>query len=133
MNRCYQTHEFGNTGCAELTALVTDPQGLPVAAAFVYLHGPLKAGDPATLGSGYGRTDSAGTYRLRTIRYAGEPPADGPDTVSVWVVASASPAPGGPIGTVGPTDSALATLEFRPVGDLPMVAEVATIAVPISE
>ena len=132
-SRCYQAGEFANTGCAEITGLVTDLQGVPVAEAFVGLLGPAQPGHPISLTSGPARTDSTGSYRLRTIRMGGEPPTVGPDKVTVWVRAAVTPPPGTPVGTPGPMDSVLATLEIRPIGELPVVTEVATIAVPISE
>ena len=133
LSRCYQTYEFGNFGCAELTGLVTDPQGVPIAQAFVGMRGPVQSGHPAALTSGPGRTDSTGSYRLRTIRMSSEPPTDGPDTVTVWVWAAVSPPPEAPIGTPGPVDSVLATREMRPIGELPVVTEVETIAVPLPQ
>ena len=128
-SRCLQTHEFGNTGCAELTGLVTQGEGVP-AQAFVNVQGPAQSGRPIVLVSGYVGIDSTGLFRLRAIRYAGEVPPEGPDTVTVWVRAAVPPPSDAPTGTPGPMDSVLATLELRPVGEEPVVTEVGTIVVP---
>jgi hypothetical protein len=132
-SRCLQTFEFGNTGCAELAGVVTDPDGVPLAQAFVGLRDPGEAGRPISLISGYVTTDSTGAYRLRAVRMAGEVPAEGPDTVTVWVRAGVPPPAEAPSGTVGPMDSVLVTLELRPVGEPPVVTEVAPISVPIPD
>jgi hypothetical protein len=130
-SRCLQTFEFGNTGCAELAGVVTDPDGVPLAQASVGLRDPGESGRPVTLVSGYVTTDATGAYRLRAIRMAGEVPAVGPDTVTVWVRAAVPPPADAPSGTVGLSDSVLVTLELRPVGETPVVTEVGPIAVPI--
>ncbi len=128
-SRCLQTYEFGNTGCGELAGLVTDGLGVPLAGAYVSVQGPADAARQVLLLSGYVQTDSNGTYRLRAIRNAGEVPAEGRDTVTVWVRAAVPPADDMPIGTPGPMDSVLAILEIRPVGEPPVTTEVATIVV----
>src|SRR3954471_14848877 len=132
-SRCLQTSEFGNTGCAELAGVVTDPEGVPLAQASVGVRDPGESGRPITLISGYVTTDATGAYRLRAIRMAGEVPAEGPDTVTVWVRAAVPPPADAPTGTSGPMDSVLVTLELRPVGETPVVTEVAPIAVPIPD
>jgi hypothetical protein len=130
-SRCLQTSEFGNTGCAELAGIVIDPRGARLAQVFVGVRGPGEAGRPVVLTSGYVSTDSTGSYRLRAIRWQGVPPNEGPDTVTVWVLAAVPPPADAPSGTVGPMDSVLVMLELRPVGEAPVVTEVAPIAVPI--
>jgi hypothetical protein len=128
-SRCLQTYEFGNTGCAELTGLVSRGEGVP-AQAFVNVQGPAQPGRSIVLVSGYVGIDSTGLFRLRVIRYAGEVPTAGPDTVTVWVRAAVPPPSDAPTGTPGPSDSVLTTLELRPVGEEPVVTQVGTIVVP---
>lgn len=126
--RCQQTFEFGNTGCAEMTGTVTDHLGAPVVSAGVMAT----PADPArliTLVYDLVQTDATGAYRLRVIRMTGSNPVGRPDTVTVWVRAAARPPNGLPPGTTG-VDSVLATLEIRPVGELPAVTTVAPIAIP---
>ncbi len=124
---CAQTYEFGNTGCGELQGLVTDSLGVPFADAYVDVRGPADPGRPVALSSGFVPTDSAGNYMIRVIRDAGDAPAEGPDTVTVWVHAAVPPPGDAPVGTPGPRDSVLATLELRPVGETPVVREVVPI------
>ena len=123
-------YEFGNTGCAELAGLVTDERGAPIDGAYVSVLGPAEPARLIVLVSGYVQTDSAGTYQLRAIRMDGEVPTDRPDTVTVWVRAAVPPSLELPVGTPGPMDSVLASPEIRPVGEHPVVSEVATIMVP---
>ncbi len=128
--RCLQTQEFGNTGCAVLRGLVTDGLGVPVAGAHVSVQGPADPARPIVLTSGSKETDSGGAYSLRAIRDAGEAPAEGLDTITVWVRAVVD-LPGAPVGTRLPSDSVLATLEIRPVGETPIVTEVGTMVVTV--
>jgi hypothetical protein len=125
--RCQQTYEFGNTGCGELRGLVTDGAGSPLAGAYVDSRNPAEPGRHDELAAGYVRTDSTGNYEFRVVRYSGEVPAEGPDTVTVWVHAGMPPPDDAPIGTSGPRDSVLALLELRPVGEAPVVKDVVTI------
>jgi hypothetical protein len=128
-SRCLQTFEFGNTGCGELTGLVTDHLGAPVPGAFIEADTPADPAGPVTLVSGFVQTDATGSYRIRAIRMAGNVPVDRPDTVTVWVRASVPPGPDVPVGTPGPVDSLRALLEIRPVGEPPAVTAVETIAI----
>jgi len=130
LSLCFQTYEFGNTGCADVVGAVTDVRGSPVPGAYVGVTGSVDPARAVTLSSGSTRTDSTGRYSERVIRFDGAPPAEGPDTVSVWVRAFVAPAPEVPPGTPGPIDSVIATLEFRPVGQTPLTTEVVTIVVP---
>jgi hypothetical protein len=116
---CPQTSEFGNTGCAEVSGFVTDGDGHPLAGARVRVVGPAGPSRAVTLGSADEKTGPTGAYRLRVIRFDGQMPTGGPDTITVWVwagVPSLLP-PGG-------RDSATALLTLRPVGEVPVVTEV---------
>ena len=129
--RCQQTSEFGNTGCGELQGVVTDSAGSPVAGAYVDSRDPADPERHDALVASYVRTDSAGNYKFRVIRYSEEVPLGGPDTVTVWVHAGLPPPDDAPLGTAGPRDSVLALLELRPVGEAPVVSEVVTIALAV--
>ncbi|HEX2220093.1 MAG TPA: hypothetical protein VHG35_14925 [Gemmatimonadales bacterium] len=94
------------------------------------VQSPADPARPSVLTSGSTDTDARGAYSLRAIRDAGEPPEEGPDTITVWVRAVVDP-PGEPAGTPLPADSVLATLEIRPVGEAPVVTEVGTIVVAV--
>jgi hypothetical protein len=129
-SHCQQTYEFGNTGCGELTGLVTDEGGQPIAGAYVSVQGAVDPARELTLDYGYVQTGASGAYRLRVIRMTGEAPSDRPDTITVWVRAAMPPSPSLPVGTPGPMDSVRASLEIRPVGERPVVTQVASITIP---
>ena len=126
-SRCLQTSEFGNTGCGELQGRVIDTEGAPLPSAHVDVRGSADPARPVVLISGFLPTDSTGHYKMRVTREIGEAPPQGPDTITVWVHASFIP-DDTPVGTSGPGDSVLATLELRPVGETPVIREVQPIA-----
>ena len=129
-SRCGPTGEFGNTGCAEVMGVVTDGNGRAVGGAYVSVPGAVDPQWAIALVYDPGQSDAAGGYKVRVIRMGGEVPASGPDTVTVWVRAFVAPPLGAPAGTRGPSDSSQATLELRPVGTVPLVAQAPTIVVP---
>jgi hypothetical protein len=112
-----------------MTGTVTDHLGAPVVSAGV-MATPADPAPLITLVYDLAQTDATGAYRLRVIRMTGDIPVGRPDTVTVWVRAAVAPASDLPPGTPGTMDSVLATLEIRPVGELPAVTTVATIAIP---
>lgn len=111
---CSRTYEFGNTGCAEIegTVLGSSDQVLPG-----IIVGP---GPPASGGfnTTYVTTDSDGRFRFRITRFAGGPPADGPDTTSLFVHA-ADPRSAGVNIPATVRDSVLAHVTIAPVGTAP--------------
>lgn len=75
-------------------------------------------------------TDASGRYRLRVQRKVGDPPAVGPDTLSVWISAVAlPPSIPGTSGTPG-MDSAAVRVEFSPVGSPAVATDVPTLRIP---
>ena len=109
---CRQTYEFGNTGCAEVQAIVVSAAGQPLEGQQVNLVS--KNRDLGILGE-IGSTNARGEFRGRMTRMFGRPPADGfPDTVTVVVIAwdpwSAPPRI---------ADSALVLVTMAPVGAVP--------------
>jgi hypothetical protein len=130
LSRCGSTGEFGNTGCAEVTGLVSHADGGAVRGAYMSVQGAVDPDRAISLVYGPVQSSSAGAYKLRAIRMGGEVPTSGPDTVTVWVRAAVPPPPGTADGTPGASDSIQATLEIRPVGAMPVVVQAATIVLP---
>jgi len=114
---CLQTYEFGNTGCAEVQALVVSAAGQPLEGRQVGLIS--KNRDLGILGE-VGSTNARGEFRGRMTRMFGRPPLDGsPDTVTVvvraWDPWSAPPRI---------VDSALVLVTMAPVGAVPSPVQV---------
>jgi hypothetical protein len=117
---CAQTYEFGNTGCADLVGVVVGLRDQPLPGILVTLR-PGAQGNG--LGAGSATTDTAGAFRLRAIRYGGQPPASGPDTASLWV-AGADPRTSGLGVSARVRDSVLVQVSVSPVGAVPAPAAV---------
>jgi len=127
-SRCGPTGEFGNTGCGEVTGLVTDTTGVPVGGALMYIPGAVDPDRPITLTGAGDPSKSDGNYRLHVIRFDGVPPTTGPDTVTVWLRGAVPPPLGSP-DEPSLIDSVEVTLEFRPMGSTPVVVQAATLIV----
>ena len=123
--QCLPTGQLANTACADLLGLVTDTEGDPVAGAVVSIPSHAEAGREIEISTGFPETGADGRYRMRATRDIGEAPAEGPDTVTVWVRAVAPADNEQP----GPGDSLLVRLEFRPMYTIPVVTEVPTIVI----
>lgn len=123
-DRCPQTYEFGNYGCAEIFGLLIAPDGglarapgRPASEITV----SLTQLSPAPAISSYTLVirDTSGTYRLRATRYFGPPPA-GPDTITVqvravWWDAFAAASPEGFLPILA-ADSVVHQIRLVPVG-----------------
>lgn len=110
---CPQTYEFANTGCLEVRGVVVGMRGQPLPGISVVSRSTQAgiAASPAT-------TDATGSYRLRLMRMTGARPQAGPDTASVYVVASdRTSADVGAGARV--RDSVLALGTIAPVGQVP--------------
>src|SRR6476469_4611339 len=124
-SRCGTSGEFANSGCVEVTGLVTLANGAAAGGAFV---------DIAALGQtqwylvGATRADASGHYQLRMIRLSDEVATSGPDTGTVWVRAALRPPMGSP-DEPSLRDSVQATVEIRPVGATPVVVQAETLVV----
>ena len=122
---CEQTYEFGNTGCAEIEGTVRDRQDRALPGMIV---------GPRYLASGfntpYATTDSDGRFRLRITRFAANPPAVGPDTATVYVLAY-DPRSSGINIPATVRDSVLALVTVAPVGQVP-APTVVTIRLPVN-
>jgi len=117
---CPQTYEFGNTGCLEVIGQVVGLRGQQLAGITVrpgYL--PDRGGFNIPIAT----TDGAGTFSFRVSRMAGNPPAAGPDTLSLWVV-GADPASAGVNIPARVRDSVLVQATVSPVGTVPTPATV---------
>jgi hypothetical protein len=120
---CPQTYEFGNTGCAEVQALVVSTAGQPLEGRQVGLIS--KNRDLGILGE-IGSTNARGEFRGRMTRMFGRPPVDGsPDTVTVVVIAS-DPWSAPP----RIVDSAMVLVTMAPVGAVPSPVQ-ARVVLPI--
>lgn len=114
---CEQTYEFGNTGCFEVAGQVVGSAGQALRAIAVSLRSP--TGPSSDFNSNYQMTDSAGQFRIRLSRMAGNPPAGGaPDTASVYVIA-ADLSTAGLYMPASIQDSVLALVTLAPVGTIP--------------
>ena len=111
---CNQTYEFGNSGCAEVSGTVLGSADQPLPGIIV---GPrYLASSSAVFNSPYVTTDSKGQFLFRITRFAGSPPATGPDTTSLFVYA-VDPSSAG-------RDSVLAQVTVAPIGAEPKPATV---------
>lgn len=117
---CPQTYEFANPGCLEVRGVVVGMRGQPLPGISVVSRSRSTqagfAASPAT-------TDATGSYRLRLMRMAGARPKAGPDTASVYVVAtdrtSVDVGAGARI-----RDSVLVLGTIAPVGQVPTPSQV---------
>lgn len=124
-DRCPQTYEFGNYGCAEIVGRLIAPDGGParppgrpgpeISVSLTQLS-PVSAIASYTLVI----RDTTGTYRLHAIRYFDRPPA-GPDTITVqvravWWDASSTASPEGFLPILA-ADSAVRQIRLVPVGE----------------
>lgn len=125
-SRCSPSGEFGNTGCGEVAGLVTDTTGAPVSGAVMYVPGAVDSERVITLLSGSDPSRADGSYRLLIIRFDGDPPATGPDTVTIWVRAALPPPIGSP-DEPSLRDSVVVTLVLSPIGAVPVVVQAATL------
>lgn len=118
---CQQTYEFGNTGCFEIVGHVIGSRGQALAGISV---GPRSALGQNVFGSAYQMTDSAGSFRLRSFRMVGQPPAGAvPETHSVYVIAT-DPRTAGLGSPATVRDSVLTIVTVAPVGTIPQAAQV---------
>ena len=123
--RCEQTHEFGNSGCADVEGVVTYSGGDAAAGATVYTSNLTGV---EVLGHGRATTDANGRFRLRVTRFSGGPPAAGPDTASFFVIATdLRPLNRGLPPTV--RDSVLTRVTIAPVGRRPETKTVTIVLV----
>jgi len=110
---CYQTYEFGNTGCLEITGQVVDANGQPLKD--IPLFGRAV---PDTAGIGFANattSDVSGKFRMRAIRMLGQPTSHR-DSVRVYVGALWRP-------TLR-RDSVFVTATIAPVGEIPDAVDV---------
>ena len=112
---CQQTYEFGNSGCLEVTGQVVGLRGQPLRGISVVAK---VASDRIMFAGGGATTDSTGAFAIRAARMAGDRPAMGPDTLSVWIV-GADPATAGVSVPARVRDSILVQATLSPVGDIP--------------
>ena len=104
---CEQTYEFGNYGCTDITGQVLGSAGQPLSGIGVaprYFPGRYDFNSPAL------KTDADGRFWLRLHRF-GTPPAEGPDTVSLYIRALDFRSPDASV-----RDSALIQVSVAPVG-----------------
>jgi hypothetical protein len=120
-DRCLQTYEFGNFGCARIVAVATLPPA-PWPESYRY-DVKVKSADPM-LGSMayYPGSTARDTIALTLTRFSPPAPAAG-DTMSVWVVAKlldqTNPIANEPL-PVFAADSALRLVHFAAVGSTPV-------------
>lgn len=119
--RCDQTYEFGNLGCADVIGTVFDADHHPQPAADVRVLGPAEPLAASTVASATVQSAADGTFRLRVRQISAPPGSTGPDTITVWIRAARPPAT---VDAIGPSDSTLAHLTIRPVGQVPAVISV---------
>lgn len=113
---CRHDSEFGTTGCADITGIVTDQDGRAQAGISV---GPRFPTDEHMFSTPYVTTGSDGRFSFRVRRYSPGPGASGPDTASVFVRA-ADPSTAG-IGIPATVrDSVLGVVTIAPVGSIPV-------------
>ena len=118
---CRQSYEFGNTGCLEVRGQVVSTAGQPLAGIVVAARSP---STQMGFGAGFVATDASGGYRVRLSRMLGGPPrSGGPDTVSVYVIAT-DPRSAGVGVPARIRDSVLVPVTIAPVGRVPSPAEV---------
>lgn len=124
--RCEQTHEFGNSGCADVEGVVTYSGG--DAAGWVNVFVRYVGGRTDSFGYATTATDANGRFRLRVTRYMVGPPAAGPDTASFFVIATdLRPLNRGLPPTV--RDSVLTRVTIAPVGRRPETTTVSIVLV----
>lgn len=112
---CEQTREFSNHGCADIHGVVLDAEERGVQGIYVGARDVTGRGG---FNSPYATTDSEGRFRLRLTQYSRLPTGSGPDTVSVFVIATdPRSATVGVPATV--RDSVLALLTVTPLGSVP--------------
>jgi hypothetical protein len=118
---CRQTYEFGNTGCADIQGTVVDGRGVAQAGIVV---GPRYLPDRDGFNTVYATTNAEGRFRFRISRYWGNPPAVGPDTMSLFVYA-ADPRTAGVGVPAAVRDSVLGNITIAPIGSIPEPLEIA--------
>jgi hypothetical protein len=118
---CEQTYEFGNLGCADVTGTVLDANHQPQPAASVRVLRPAELGNSRDVASAMVTSAADGTFRLRIRLIFAPSGIVEPDTITVWVRASRPPRT---VDAFASSDSALALLTIRPVGQAPAVTTV---------
>ncbi len=123
-DRCPQTYEFGNHGCAEIVGRLIAPDGMLARAPGrpgSEISVSLTQLSPVSAIASYTLVirDTTGTYRLRATHYFGRPPA-GPDTITVqvravWWDAVAAASPEGLLPILA-ADSTVRQIRLVPVG-----------------
>ena len=110
---CYQTYEFGNTGCLEVTGQVVGTNGQPLKDVPLFARSvPDTAGIAFVSGL---TTDASGKFRVRAIRMLGQPTAHR-DSARVYVGALWRP--------TLIRDSVFVTATLAPVGKIPDAVDV---------
>lgn len=104
-----------------MTGQVVGSHGQPLSDISV---GPRPLASGVTFNSTYSETDIDGRFRIRLSRMVGDRPAGpGPDTVSVYVIAT-DPRSAGVGIPAAIRDSVLTTVTVAPVGEIPEPAAV---------
>jgi hypothetical protein len=116
---CPQTSEFGNTGCFDVIGRVVGTADQPLSGISV---GPRYLPGREGFNSPFVTTDQNGRFSLRIQRFGASAPAEGPDTVSLFISAvDMSSAVNGPATR---RDSVLVRATIVPVGRLPTPRQV---------
>ena len=116
---CYQTYEFGNSGCLEVTGQVVGANGQPLIDVPVF--GRVVPDTGFLVFDVTARTDTAGRFRLRATRMVG-PVTPRRDSIRVCVGAMWIP--------TRARDSVFVTTTVAPVGEIPDALNV-RIALPV--
>lgn len=120
-DRCMQTYEFGNYGCARIVAVATLPSA-PWPVSYRYDVKVMSANPMIVTTAYYPGSVVRDTVALTLTRYSSPPPGAG-DTMSVWVVAKlldqTHPVASVPL-PVFASDSVLYLAHFAPVGSAPV-------------
>ena len=119
--RCEQTYEFGNLGCADITGTVLDAEHHPQPAAHIFVLGPAELNMNRDVASAMVESAADGTFRLRVRLIEALGPTATLDTITVWIRAGRPPKT---VDAIGPSDSTLALVTIRPVGQIPVVTPV---------
>ena len=116
LSRCREIGEIGNTGCARLRGIVTDPDGRPYPGVQLHLRPPTGRGSYQTATA---TSDAVGVFGVQLTRLSVPAQTTNPDTLTTYLVYVV---PDTANLREAFTDSTRVTLQLFPPGERPTIA-----------